>query len=101
MDVKIERLPQSLRITLAGELDQHAAQGVLMRFTELESQSLPARCTLDLKALGFTDSSGIAVLLGLERRIRDAGGELTVLNTPRQAKRVFDAAGLSRLIRFE
>lgn len=101
MDVKIERLRESLKISLKGELDQHEARGVLMRLGELESQALPARCVLDLSALGFTDSSGIAVLLGLERRVRDAGGELTVINIPPQARRVFDAAGLSRVMRFE
>lgn len=101
MDVKIERQKESLQISLSGELDQHAAQGILMRFSELEAQALPSRCTLDLAGLGFTDSSGIAVLLGLERRIRDAGGALRVINTPKQAQRVFDAAGLARLIRFE
>ena len=101
MDVRIERRRESLAISLSGELDQHSAKGVLARFAELEAQALPERCVLDLSELAFTDSSGIAVLLNLERRMRDAGGSLVVENSPAQARRVFDAAGLSRIIRFE
>ncbi len=101
MDVKIERKEAEVVVSLSGELDQHAAKGVMLHLRELEAQALPARCTLDLGQLSFTDSSGIAVLLGLERRVRDVGGSLRVINTPAQAMRVFDAAGLGRVMKFE
>lgn len=101
MDVKIERKDSELLVSLAGELDQHAARGVMLHFRELEAQTLPERCTLDLSSLRFTDSSGIAVLLGLHRRMSDIGGSLRVVGTPQQAMKVFGAAGLRRVMKFE
>ena len=56
---------------------------------------------MDLGGLTFTDSSGIAVLLRAQRRMGQLQGAVRVVNTPAQAERVFQAAGLGRLIRFE
>ena len=61
----------------------------------------PRELILDLKDLRFTDSSGIAVLLRSRKRMEQAGGSLRVVRVPEQADKVFRAAGLSRIIRFE
>lgn len=47
--------------------------------TELDEQidmALPRRLTLDLSGLSFTDSSGIAVLIRVSRRMEQIKGEL-------------------------
>ena len=61
-------------------------------------QTLPLQTVLDLKGLTFMDSSGIAVVLRCKRRMEALGGSLAVVNIPRQAAKVLDAAGLSRRI---
>ena len=63
--------------------------------------TLPRELTLDLGGLTFTDSSGIAVLLRAHRRMGQVRGAMRVIHTPPQADKVFQAAGLGRLIRFE
>ena len=55
----------------------------------------------DLGGLTFTDSSGIAVLLRAHRRMGQVQGAMRVVRTPDQAGKVFQAAGLERIIRFE
>lgn len=90
-----------LTAALSGELDHHAAKTIM---TELERQidaARPRALILDLAGLTFTDSSGIAVLLRVWRYMGQAGGTMKVLHTPRQADKVFRAAGLQRLISFE
>ena len=72
--------------------------------TELDEQidmALPRRLTLDLSGLSFTDSSGIAVLIRVSRRMEQIKGELIVRGVPPQPWKVFQAAGLHKLIRFE
>ena len=63
--------------------------------------ALPRLLTVDLSALSFTDSSGIAVLLRAYRGMERLGGRMVVIHTPPQAEKVFRAAGLQRLITFE
>ena len=52
-------------------------------------------------SLSFTDSSGIAVLIRVSRRMEQIKGELIVRGVPPQPWKVFQAAGLHKLIRFE
>ena len=61
---------------------------------------LPVRLTVDLSELTFTDSSGIAVLLRTWRHVQEIGGRMLVTGAPDQARRVFQAAGLDKLIPF-
>jgi stage II sporulation protein AA (anti-sigma F factor antagonist) len=62
---------------------------------------LPKRLTIDMGKVSFMDSSGIAVLLRARRRMEELEGGLVIQNVPEQADRVFTAAGLHRLLRFE
>lgn len=90
-----------LTICLSGELDQHEAQQTSAEITELLDEYLPRDCVLDLSALSFMDSSGIAVIVKANRHIRTIGGRLWIENPARQALRVIDAAGLDRMIPVE
>ena len=101
MEMKYKAENRQLTITLTGELDHHAAKGLMDSIDRCMEQNLPAKTLLDLGGLTFTDSSGIAVLLRAQRRMGQLQGAVRVVNTPAQAERVFQAAGLGRLIRFE
>ena len=90
-----------LTIYLSGELDQHEAQQTSAAIAELMDEFLPRDCVLDLSALSFMDSSGIAVIVKANRHIRTIGGRLWIENPARQALRVIDAAGLDRMIPVE
>jgi anti-anti-sigma factor len=52
---------------------------------------------LDLEGMTFIDSTGIGVLVGALRRLRNNGGELTLANPRASAMRVLEIAGLTRL----
>lgn len=90
-----------LTAAVAGELDHHGARAVMEELDRQIDQSRPRELTLDLGGLTFADSSGIAVLLRAYRRMGQVRGSMRVVNTPDQAGKVFKAAGLERLIRFE
>lgn len=87
-----------LNIALTGEIDHHAAQKVICEMGEAVDTYLPVRCIVDMSAVSFMDSSGIAVILGAYRRLREIGGEMEVIHVPRQASRVLVAAGVDRIV---
>lgn len=90
-----------LTALVAGELDHHGARAVMEELDRRIDEAQPRTLILDLSGLTFTDSSGIAVLLRAHRRMGQVRGSMRVINTPEQAGRVFRAAGLGRMIRFE
>ena len=88
-------------IRLEGELDHHAAKHVMEQIGRILDFALPRQVTLDLSALSFMDSSGIAVLINLLRRTTALHAELNVVHVPSHAFRIFRAAGLTRMIRMQ
>ena len=90
-----------LRAAISGEVDHHRARAIMEELSRQIDLELPRSLTLDLEGVTFMDSSGIAVLLRASRRMAQIQGTMTVVHTPPQAQRVFDTAGLNKLIRFQ
>ena len=101
MPVTCKEKDRRLLAQVSGELDHHGAKAVMEELDRCIDETMPRELILDLGGLTFTDSSGIAVLLRAQRRMGQVRGAVRVVNTPGQAERVFQAAGLGRLIRFE
>jgi len=96
-------IEENRRLTAAvtGELDHHGAREIMETLDRQIDAAMPRELVLDLSGLAFTDSSGIAVVLRAYRQMGRLQGSMRVINTPRQAEKVFRAAGLQRMIRFE
>lgn len=101
MPVTCKEDKRQLTALVAGELDHHEAKAVMAELNRRIDLGQPRQLTLDLSGLTFTDSSGIAVLLRTHRRMGQVQGSMRVVNTPAQAEKVFRAAGLEKIIRFE
>ncbi len=98
MEMRYRAENRLLTISLAGELDHHAAKGLMDSIDRCMEQNLPARTLLDLGGVTFMDSSGIAVVMRAKRRMDALSGSLAVVNIPKQASRVLETAGLDRYV---
>lgn len=98
MEVYSKTNGRELTLTLKGELDHHGAREAMTQIGHALDAALPLQLTLNFSGVSFMDSSGIAVVLRTQKRMSTLGGTLTVGCIPAQAKKVFDAAGVSRLI---
>ena len=96
----IEQKEEGLSVLLEGELGHHEALSALRSLEETISQQSPSRLELDFSGVSFMDSSGIALVVQSARQMGAIGGSLTVRGVSRQAMRVFDAAGVPRIVRF-
>ena len=101
MPVTCKEEGRRLTAAVSGELDHHGARAVMEELDRQIDAALRRKLTLDLAGLTFTDSSGIAVVLRTFRRMRQLQGSMAVVNAPEQARRVFQAAGLDKLVPFE
>ena len=91
---------RTLIARLSGEIDHHAAKEILAELAEQIDAALPERLVLELSQVTFMDSSGIAVLLNAWRRMGQLEGVVEVHQVPPQAQKVFQAAGVDRLLKF-
>lgn len=98
MKITSEYVSGRLVVHLSGELDHHSARETMRGIESLLDEFLPRDTALDMSGLTFMDSSGIALMLKVEKRMRETGGRCYVENPSRQPMRVIDASGIDRLI---
>ena len=85
---------RQLTISLKGELDHHAARGVMDSIDRCMEQNLPVKTVLDLGGLTFMDSSGIGVVMGRYNTVRIAGGNIYVTGCDPYVERLLEMAGI-------
>lgn len=98
MDITTAFSAGRLTVYLSGELDHHEARSTIHAIDELLDEYLPRDCALDLSGLSFMDSSGIAVIIRISRRMKTMGGRAWIENPAKQPLRVIDASGIDRLV---
>ncbi len=101
MKIKTRETEEGLVIILSGELDHHAAKDILKEIADATDELVPTVCILDMSGISFMDSSGIAVVLGLYRKMSEVGGKVVVRGTSPNVMKVFKIAGLERIVTFE
>ena len=88
-----------LTLFLKGELDHHGAKDSMKKIDGLIDEYLPRDSIIDLAGLTFMDSSGIAVILKIYKRMNEMGGRAWVEHVPPQPMRVIDASGIDRIVK--
>ena len=83
-------------VPLSGDIDLASAPTLRARLNEL-SERRPTRVILDVTNLDFIDSTGLGVLVGALRRVRNDGGDLRVAGARPGIERVFSVTGLDRV----
>ncbi|ALM28795.1 anti-sigma F factor antagonist [Bacillus altitudinis] len=90
-----------LCIRLTGELDHHSAETLRQKVTNyLETEDI-RHIVLNLADLSFMDSSGLGVILGRYKEIKQLGGEMVVCAISPAVNRLFNMSGLFKIIRME
>lgn len=87
-----------LTVFLSGDIDHASARGMMLALDREVAQRLPQTLRVDMSAVTFMDSSGIAVLLRCWRRTQELHGSMEVVSVPHQPWKVFSAAGLPKII---
>ena len=87
-----------LTLHFQGELDHHVSGEVMEALSERIDAFLPRHCVLDLQGLSFMDSSGIALFLRADKKMRELEGGFSLSSVPKQPLRVLKAAGADKRI---
>lgn len=101
LEINLETKNNVLCIRLEGELDHHTSELLRNKVeTELDNRNIK-HIVLNLEKLKFMDSSGLGVILGRYKRIKNADGEMVVCAISPAVKRLFEMSGLFKIIRLE
>lgn len=96
--LKIYNDGRRITAALSGDIDHHTAREFRAALDEVIARSRPELLILDLGEVGFMDSSGIGLILGRLRAVREVGGEILVKNAKNEIAEVIRLSGLSTLL---
>ena len=94
MQVKNRVHKNVLYISLDGELDEHTAEYTRINLDRLMTEVRAAQIVIDLANLRFMDSTGIGILIGRYKKMKDKNVPIYICNPSTQAERIFKMTGL-------
>ncbi len=96
--MRVEKEKGTVTVYLEGELDHFSAQQIRRIMDHAIEESSIKSMILDMENMTFMDSSGIGVILGRYKQLRQRGGKMMVRKMNRQVEKVFRLSGMDQLI---
>lgn len=101
LNIELEVKQDVLCVRLSGELDHHFADELRNQTVNAIESNNIRHIILNLEHLSFMDSSGLGVILGRYKQIKQLNGEMVVCAISPPIQRLFDMSGLFKIIRLE
>ena len=96
--LKIYNDGRRITAAMSGDIDHHTAREFRTALDEVIAHSRPEVLILDFEEVGFMDSSGIGLILGRMKSMRDVGGNILIKNARSEIAGVIRLSGLSALL---
>ena len=101
MECEITLTADTLTARLDGEIDHHTAKGVREKIDFEIENSTPKILVIDFSDVTFMDSSGIGLIMGRYKLMKNIGGAVRIKNPSPNTSRVLKLAGMDRLAKIE
>ena len=98
MEIKNRIYEKTLYVILSGELDEHRAYQTRISLDDIFSKPNFNQVIIDLSELEFMDSTGIGVLVGRYKKLKDKNIPIFICNPSSHAERIFKMTGLYDLM---
>lgn len=98
MHIKSKLYNKTLYVLLCGELDEHSATHTRLMLDKLFAGSEFNQIIIDLSELEFMDSTGIGVLIGRYKKMKDRHIPIFICNPSTHAEKIFKMTGLYEIM---
>ncbi|MBE6051763.1 MAG: anti-sigma F factor antagonist [Clostridium sp.] len=98
MYLSFDNRDEKLIISLVGELDHHSAEEVRVKIDDRIERDNIKKVILNFSGVTFMDSSGIGVVVGRYKKLKQSGGNLCITDVKKGVNRVFELSGLFKVI---
>jgi anti-sigma B factor antagonist len=96
-DIQTEKVADDVYvIALTGEIDLYTAPEFKQQLLDIVGQGAK-NVVVDLTETTFIDSTTLGVLVGGVKRLRPAGGQLSIVSSDRNITKIFEITGLNRV----
>lgn len=88
----------TLLAKITGEIDHHTARWLRMDIDTAIQDKNPKKLLLDFSGVSFMDSSGVGLVMGRYKNMKERGGKVALTNMPDYIEKVMNLAGMDRLL---
>ena len=96
-DVSVTAADDAATVRITGELDCYKAPQLRSTLLTLVDDGV-RHVTVDIGGVEFVDSTGLSVLVGGMKRLRDQGGGMVVKSRTDATRKLFEVTGLSTVV---
>jgi len=100
MELKYFEDKKAIIVKINEELDHHTCTDIRKKIDSEISYRMPQKLIFDFGNVSFMDSSGIGIVIGRYKNMKDIGGEAIIANTRPTVKRIFEMSGLNKIVSF-
>ncbi len=100
MDILIEKKDDMIICRVSGEITFSTSPDLRKKLIEAVDQGVK-KVVINLKNVGYIDSSGMATLVELLQKVKSAEGDLKLAETPEKIKEILDMVRLKDIFDFE
>ena len=101
MEIKIINDEETATAFIQGDIDHHTAKDIREQIDGYVQERRPRLLNLDFSSVQFMDSSGIGLIMGRHTRMQAVGGMLVVREPNERIMKIFELAGLTRIVSVE
>ena len=98
MEIKNRIYNNTLYVLLHGELDEHSAAATRIKLDDIFKSTGFRQIIIDLSELEFMDSTGIGVLIGRYKKMKDKNIPIFICNPSAHAEKIFKMTGLYEIM---
>ena len=99
MDMTAKTENEILCVAFFGEIDHYEAGKVRSTLDEIIFDERPKELIFDFSGVRSMDSSGIGLVLGRHRIIKEMGGTTSVVGASRAIETIFKMSGVNKIIK--
>ncbi len=97
LKVDVERKDGIAVVKVEGEIDLYTSSHFRNELHKLIDEGYN-KLIISLDNVGYIDSTGLGILIGTLKRLKEVGGKLTVVCSSPQIKKVFTITGLVKIL---
>lgn len=98
MDIQYKLSGETMKILITGELDEYSAGYARTILDDLFQNNEFSQIVIDLSELEFMDSTGIGVLIGRYKKLRDKQKPIYIMNPNKHVEKIFKMSGLFEIM---
>ncbi|WP_066502621.1 anti-sigma F factor antagonist [Abyssisolibacter fermentans] len=100
MELKLKTINNNLIVKLNGELDHHTSEEVRQKIDDFFMARSLKNIVMDFNDLKFMDSSGIGLIIGRYKLVKDRKGTVKITNVDARLKKMMIMSGIQKIAKF-